>query len=766
MLFRTLTLSSAVLLALSGCGGSSSSTETVIAPVAETPVVEPPVEDPPTTPEVDFSSADEPALKLDVVKLNISTTEGQGRSYYVDVPEDSETLVVSLFSGTANNGLGDPDLYVKYEEEASAGAEGVFDCVSYFGTNENEGCIIDKPKAGRYHIFIDAYEGGDAVDASMFATTELFSGNVMCDEPVRIRAQSMSEAELHDACDIVKRTKRVFDEVLHSGITPEFQQAVANDLNEITNIHIFESLSNHAAWAEHLRNTSNTSGIYFETSPTKWWHSSDIWTFDALEWSGGRSVLRSFAHEYIHALDGRYNKEGGYKGSLGWWSEGLAEYLSTFYNRYYSRVSTANSEESYTLAEIFAGDANIYTWGQLAVAFLIEQRSDLVSQMLVHMRAGQWEEFDTLMASIAADNQPAFENWLKMTLTEQYKASVEVVALGDYQQINGRGGWLFSVDVPAGLPSVTFATSGGSGNVDFWVKKGVEVHPSIDTEFTCKSVTDNTNEEKCVLATPESGKYYIAISSDFIGSDIIDLNFTACAGDECSVTTPEPIPLVSATEPYLPHWPEKGTIGTCSLAETYYDSDKTAQDLTITNPTEKLVKVYWLNRKTGDKSGDSYATLAKGESYTADDWDVGHRIMLTDGADNCLGVALLNEENNAFEVTQEMVKNALDVAPPPVIPDATAEMGSCDLAVPYSRTSDAAPDLQVVNTMTSAVKLYWINNNTGEPLLTTTYATLAQGEIYTETFWSAGDRMMVADESNNCIGVLDLNNTSNIFVLK
>ena len=232
-------------------------------------------------------------LKLGVVKTSINTTDGQGISYYVDVAEEAETLVVSLFSGTANKGLGDPDVYVKFDQEASAGENGVFDCVSFNGTDDNETCIIDKPQAGRYHIFIDAYEGGDAVDASMFATTELFSANMLCEEPVRIRAQAMTMEELEEACAVISQTKRVFDNVLSSDITPEFQQSVENDLNEITNIHIFSSLSNHASWAEHLFDTSNTSGIYFETSPTDWWHSSDIITFNALEWSDGRTVIRS-----------------------------------------------------------------------------------------------------------------------------------------------------------------------------------------------------------------------------------------------------------------------------------------------------------------------------------------------------------------------------------------------------------------------------------------------------------------------------------------
>lgn len=754
MSLKSFALSGFVLATLAGCNPDS---------VEVTKKEEPPVLVQPE-PEIDFTSADEEAIELGTVKTNITTTEG--RSYFVDLPEDAETLVISLFSGTANENLGDPDVYVKFNEEASAGADGVFDCVSYNGANYNETCIIDKPLAGRYHVFVDAYEDSPTTDASMFATTELFPANMLCEDSIRIRAQAMTEEQLEQACTVLARTKTVFDTVLSDQITPEFQQAVPNDLNEVTNLHIFSSLSNHASWAEHLFDTSNTSGIYFETSPTEWWHSSDILTFNALEWSGGRDVIRSLAHEYVHALDGRYNKEGGYNGSVGWWSEGLAEYLSTFYQLPYTRVSTASADEPYTLSEIFAGDANIYSWGQLAVAFLIEEHPEIVNQMLVHMRAGEWEDFQAYLVGVAADNEAEFATWMTTALTQQYLDSAEVLELETYKHINGRGGWLFEVDVPAGQSSVSFKMMGGSGNVDMWVKSATPFHPELETEFTCQSITEYSNEENCTIATPDAGKYYVAISSDFIGADIVDLYLSVCAGEDCNVTTPAAMELTTVVEPYLPHWPEKGQIGTCSLAETYRRSGTDAQEISITNPTDTPVNVYWLSNSSADKAGSSYATIANGESFTPEGWRVGERMMLTDGAENCLGVVILNDINNAFEVTEALVENAEDDAGPVEIPEPTAFMGSCDLAVPYSRESGNAPDLLVANQFETTVRLYWINNNTGKPLLTNIYATLATGEIYEETFWAIGDRMMITDENDVCIGVLDLNGDSNIFVLE
>lgn len=742
--FKPLGLSLAIALALSACG--SDDAVEVIEPV--TPV--PPVEE---------EQIGEP-LTLEQVTEHISTSEPI--SFYVDVAQDAPSLVVSLFNGTADEALGDPDVYVKFDEPATAGESGTYDCVSYNGSGDNEACIIDNPVAGRYHILVDAYADSATVDASILATTTLFNQSRLCDDTVRLRAQDMTDEQVDAACAVLAETKVRFDTVLSELIAPEFGQAVENDLNEITNFNIFASLSNHAAWAEHLFDTSNSSGIYFETSPTDWWHDSTVLTFNALEWSGGRNVIRSLDHEYIHALDGRYNKEGGYRSDMAWWSEGLAEYLGTFYQEKYQSLVTANETDKYSLAQIFNGDSNAYSWGELAVGFLIETQPEIVTQMLSLMRSGDWDGYDALLETIAADHQVAFEAWYATELPQQFSASNTPLALGEYDHINGRGGWLYSVTVPQGTDSVTINTQGGSGNVDLWVNQGQAFHPSVDAMASCTSTTMYNNSETCTFATPEAGEYYVTIGSDFVGGDIIDLYVSACTGVDCSVALPEAMALNYATEPYLPHWPEKGTLGTCSLKETYRTAYTTATDVAITNTTDTPVKVYWLSTSKADKAGGSYMTLAQGDSFAPDDWRIGERVMLTDAGDNCLAVAMLNDSDNQFEILAEHVVDAVNEI---IIPEATAEMGSCELLAPYTRASDNAPEFIVANTSETPYNLYWVNNDSGEPSLGNLYATLNQNEMYSADFWAVGDRMMVADSDDQCVGVLDLNATSNVFVL-
>jgi len=82
MSFKMLSISTAVMLALSGCGSS----DEVSAPEnPEQLVVVPPV-------VVDY-----PSLTLEEVTQHISTSEPL--MYVLNLPEDAQTLVINLFSG-------------------------------------------------------------------------------------------------------------------------------------------------------------------------------------------------------------------------------------------------------------------------------------------------------------------------------------------------------------------------------------------------------------------------------------------------------------------------------------------------------------------------------------------------------------------------------------------------------------------------------------------------------------------------------------------
>lgn len=750
-------LALSIALALSGCGNNDEKV-TVVPPVA--PPVTPPVV---TTPEPSFPFAEQPEISLDTVLEHITTTKPIG--YYIDLTEAAPTLLISLSSGTQGLALGDPDVYVKFEGEPQAGETPVFDCVSFNGADNNETCIIDNPQPGRYTILVDAYEGAEVKDATLLATTSLFASSELCNDMVRVRIQETMAASARQAiCDTLVETKSRFERVLNANLSADVGVPVPDDLNDITNINIFASLSNHMTWVEHLWDSDNRSGIYFETAPTEWYHDSTILTFNALEWSEGRPVVRSLAHEYVHALDGRYNKEGGYQSAMGWWSEGLAEYIGTYYQRPYQMLLDANQQTKHTLNEITKPEieyGSFYDWGTLAVAYMIESHPDFVKTLINDMRLGSWTTVAENLATFSNAYEQDFVTWQQTTLVEQFKASAEPLALNQATQINGRGGWLYQLDVPANSASLSVVTSGGSKNVDLWVNKGTPAHPALSEAALCQSQTEDSNEERCTIDNPEAGTYFITVGSDFSGADIVDLYLSACIGNDCTVARPAPIETVTPVEPYLAHWPAKGTLGTCSLLETYGRGTKQMEGFSLHNTSDKALKLYWIDYRNGLKPAAAFQTLEAGKTFSSDYWRVGDRMMIGDLADNCLGVAIVNDSNNQFTADANFAANAVDKAP---IPVATAQIGSCELLTSYSRESGNAPEFAIHNQSNTPVTLAWINNNDGS-LYYGNYGTLNFGQSYASTNWRVGDRMALLSSEGQCYGVVDLNSTSNVFVI-
>ena len=135
--------------------------------------------------------------------------------------------------------------------------------------------------------------------------------------------------------------------------------------------------------------------------------------------------------------------------------------------------------------------------------------------------------------------------------------------------------------------------------------------------------------------------------------------------------------------------------------------------------------------------------------------------MIGDLGGNCLGVAIVNDSQNSFVADAEFAKDAVDEAP---IPVATAEIGSCELLTSYTRGDGYAPEFAVYNQSSTPVTLAWVNNNDGT-LYYGNYGTLELGDSYAHSSWTVGDRMALMSSEGQCYGVLDLNDSSNIFVI-
>ena len=214
--------------------------------------------------------------------------------------------------------------------------------------------------------------------------------------------------------------------------------------------------------------------------------------------------------------------------------------------------------------------------------------------------------------------------------------------------------------------------------------------------------------------------------------------------------------------------PAQDTIGTCGLVQQYARHiDANSTNFTFTNTTDTPVSLFWINSTTGETNfGKNYKTLNQGDTYSSSSWKVGDRMMLSDGNMNCLGVAVMAENDNTFTIEAELVKDVVKEEIP-----ALNQMGSCALAQPHL-IMDQSHEFTITNTSDTPVRLFRIDNTKGTMITTSGgsdfdhgYGVLAPGASYSNDIWYGDRRLMVTDSNLNCLSVGVLNNPVSNFTV-
>jgi microbial collagenase len=83
------------------------------------------------------------------------------------------------------------------------------------------------------------------------------------------------------------------------------------------------------------------------------------------------------------------------------------------------------SEKTFKISELFNTSSNentggdrVYSWGYLAVRYMMENKRDDVEQMLTLIRAGDWEGYQVLVRSWGTGFDGGFNVWLDSLSTE------------------------------------------------------------------------------------------------------------------------------------------------------------------------------------------------------------------------------------------------------------------------------------------------------------------------------------------------------------
>ena len=266
---------------------------------------------------------------------------------------------------------------------------------------------------------LDEFSG----QCNILSIAQVLPINHQCSDSLFIRANSMTSTQLNNACQQLIAQEDFFHSTLNTGRLP-----VADDLNQRLRVVIFNNYSQYNQHGQLTFNIfTNNGGMYIEGTPSKQGNQATFYSFEAF-WQQDGFAVWNLAHEYVHYLDGRFVKYGGFghfPEKLVWWSEGLAEYISKQNdNPKAIKLAQQTAVENWpSLADIFAttyqdGTDRVYRWSYLAHRFIFTFHSEQGQEMAMHLKQDDFASYDALLNKFAQQHQHAFSLWLHQMVAE------------------------------------------------------------------------------------------------------------------------------------------------------------------------------------------------------------------------------------------------------------------------------------------------------------------------------------------------------------
>jgi hypothetical protein len=250
---------------------------------------------------------------------------------------------------------------------------------------------------------------------------------------LNLRSEALSDDQEQAACQQLGQLEKKFHQLFAgSGKT---LAPVKHDNNQSLRANIYRNKNSFAEQAGmHFNMPVNNGGMYLEGTPEQAGNHAEF-----VAYQREQGTVHNLGHEYIHYLDGRFNLYGDFCANLHdshaapencpkpapqtpylvWWGEGLAEYIAHG-NEHASALAIA-AKKTYRLSELFDtgyeknnDSARIYSWGYLAVRFMLERHRDEIDRMLAFTRVGDYPRYQALVKSWATSLDSEFEVWLEV----------------------------------------------------------------------------------------------------------------------------------------------------------------------------------------------------------------------------------------------------------------------------------------------------------------------------------------------------------------
>lgn len=280
-----------------------------------------------------------------------------------------------------------------------------------------------------FFISVLSYAADDkqSADTDLLKVDDVLRQVTNCNERIVIRSQALSKEQVQATCQLLIEQEQSFHTVFNT-----FAKPVENDHNVTMRANVYASRDEFIKYATaHFNMPTDNGGMYLEGYPDNVDNQAE---FVAYQRSG---KIWNLKHEFVHYLDGRFNKYGDYCNGLHddhagpefcpsphlayphivWWAEGIAEYLAWGENN--SKAIELAKVQKFALSELFNTSSNentgadrVYRWGYLAVRFMMENHRADIEAMLKLVRSGDWQGYQTLIKSWGTGFDKEFTHWL------------------------------------------------------------------------------------------------------------------------------------------------------------------------------------------------------------------------------------------------------------------------------------------------------------------------------------------------------------------
>jgi len=582
-----------------------------------------------------------------------------------------------------------------------------------------------------------------------------------CTDKITIRAQaSISQATLDQSCADMALQETEFHAFFNTAGTP-----VAGDLNEHIEVIAFASPADYEKYApEFFGISTDNGGMYLEGTPTAQGNQARFIAMQCPDdWVGSScqyiDQIYNLRHEFVHYLDGRYNKAGSY-GTFdpnASWAEGMAEYMAM--GKEHTRtLNTLKGETIPPLYNIvFMGYEfdNLYPWGYFAMRYLSEEHKNEVELIATALKSGDNIAYVAALKGAVQRTGDGFEAYMLANSQTVAPVSAQIPAQDTIGSCDLSQQYARHID--AASTNFTFTNTTDTPVSLFWLdnNKGT-------ANFAKNYKTLNLGDTYSSSSWKVGDRMMLSDSSmNCLGVAVMAENtntFTITA-DLVKDVVPEVIPAINE-------------MGSCALAQPHLIMSE-SHEFTITNTSDTAVRLFRIDNTKGtiittSGAGDfthGYGVLKPGASYNNAKWYGDRRLMVTDNRLNCLSVGVLDNPLASFTVDQAMVANA---APLEVIPAANI-IGSCALMEKHL-TGPFEADFSFINNSDKPIRVHRVDNETGELNVGFGFTTLATGETYDSVSswkWFGNRRAAITDENNQCLGVAVMSQelTSNDYII-